>query len=157
MRDSLAANPCALAAQLNLREGDCAALAQLIPADLEFQALVLIGKRLDLVRHIIPETCRLLGAETWPVFHVYARTHWPPGEPCAVHDAHGFCCYIQHHQPDFLCVAELNRLRFALSNEPFVLHFIRRKRTRNQTEPALQVLWRFDRQRWRETTFYFKL
>lgn len=153
MRDALAVNPRALAAQLNLCESDCAALAQLIPADLEFQACVLIRKRLDIVRRIIPETCRLLGAETWPVFHAYARTRWPSGEPSAAHDAHGFCCHLQQHQPDSLCDAERNRLRFACSQNRFALHFIRR----NQSKSALQLFLRFGPQRWRETTFYFRL
>ena len=157
MRDVFAANPRAVAAQLNLRESDCAALTQLIPADLEFQAGVLIRKRLDIVRRIIPETCRLLGAETWPLFHTYARTNWPPGEQSAAHDAQGFCHHLQEHQPDLLCEAELNRLRFAFSQDRFALYLIRRKQAHNQTKSALQLFLRFNRQRWRETTFYLKL
>ncbi len=157
MRDAFAANPHALAAQLNLRESDCAALAQLIPADLEFQARVLIRKRLDLVQRIIPETCRLLASETWSVFQAYARANWPTSGQSAAHDAHGFCRHLQQHQPDALCKAELNRLRFVLSRRPFGLHFIRRKCTRNESKPALQVFLRFGRRRWREITCYFKL
>ena len=153
MRDALAANPRAMAAQLNLCESDCAALAQLIPADLEFQARVLIRKRLDIVRRIIPETCRLLGTETWMAFHAYARTRWPSGEQSAAHDAHGFCCHLQRHRPDSLCDAERNRLCFAFSQDRFALHFIRRK----QTKSALQFFLRFGPQCWRETTFYFRL
>lgn len=157
MRDAFAANPRALAAQLNLCASDCAALSQLIPADLEFQAGVLIRKRLDSVRRIIPETCRLLGAETWPTFHAYARTSWPPREHSAAHDAHGFCRHLQHHQPNSLCEAELNRLRFVLSQDRFSIHFIRHKGKRNKSQPALQLILRFGRQRWREITFYFRL
>lgn len=157
MRDALAANPSALAAQLNLRDGDYAALMQLIPADLEFQAGVLLRKRLDIVCRIVPETCRLLGAETWPVFHAYARTNWPIGEQTAAKDAHGFCRHLKQHRPDFLCEAELNRLRFALSQDRFAFHFIRRKQTRGQTKPALQICLRFKRHLWRETTLYFRL
>ena len=157
MRDAFAANPHALVAQLNLRESDCAALAQLIPADLEFQACVLIRKRLDIVRRIIPETCRALDAEMWPVFKAYARTTWPTSGQSAAYDAHGFCRHLQQHQPDALCEAELNRLRFALSRCRFALHFIRRECTRNESKPALQVFWRSGQRCWREMTFYFKL
>jgi hypothetical protein len=157
LRDALAANPDAVAAQLNLRPGDAAALAQLVPADLEFQARVLLGKRCDLVRRIIPESCRRLGGETWPVFHAYARTNWPTREPSAAHDAHGFCRHLQQHQPDSLCRAELNRLRFALSQKRFALHFIRRRPPHNQPRPALQLFFRLDRRHWRETTIYCRL
>ncbi len=157
LRDALAANPRSLAAQLDLCERDWAALEQLIPADLEFQARVLLGKRCDIIRRIIPETCRRLGAETWPVFHAYARTNWPTREPSAAHDAHGFCRHLQQHQPDSLCEAELNRLRFALSQKRFALHFIRRRPPRNQPRPALQLFFRLDRQHWRETTIYCRL
>jgi hypothetical protein len=157
MRDALAANPHDLLAQLNLRERDRAALAQIIPADLEFQARVLLRKRFDMVRRIVPETCRLLGAETWPVFHAYARTHWLAPGQSAAHDAHGFCLHLQHHQPDSLCEAELNRLRFTFSQDRFAFHFIGRKLTRNQTKPAFQIILRFNRQRWREIVIYFRL
>ena len=157
MRDDFAANPSAVALRLDLTEGDCAALTQLIPADLEFQARILIRKRLDIVHRIIPETCRALDAEAWSVFHAYARTTWPTSGQSAAHDAHGFCRLLQQHQPDALCEVELNRVRFALSRRRFVLHFIHRKSTRNESKPALQVFWRFGQRRWREITFYFKL
>ena len=157
MRDALATDPRAVAVRLNLRESDRAALAQLVPADLEFQADVLLRKRFNLVRRIVPETCGLLGAESWPVFHAYARTHWPAREQSAAHDAHDFCRHLQQRQPDSLCEAELNRLRFVFSSNRFAFHFIRRPHSCHQTKWALQLLLRFDRQRWRETVFCLRL
>lgn len=153
MRDAFAANPHALTAQLNLRESDCSALARLIPADLEFQARVLLRKRLDIVHRILPETCRLLDVEVWPVFHAYARSSWPANGQSAAHDAYGFCRHLQQHQPNALCVAELNRLHFALSRRRLALHLI----TRNKSKPALQILLRLGRWRWREMTLFFGL
>lgn len=157
LRDALAADPRAVAARLNLCESDCAALAQLVPADLEFQADVLIRKRFNLVRRIVPETCRLLGAETWPVFHAYARTHWLRREQSPAHDAQGFCCHLQQHQSDGLCEAEWNRLRFILSPARFACHFIRRPPARNQTKHAMQLFLRLGRRRWREMIFSLRL
>lgn len=157
LRDALATNPYAVAAHLKLRDGDAAALAQLIPAELEFQAGVLIRKRLDLVCRILPETCRRLGAETWPVYLAYARTCWPKREQSATHDAHGFCRHLQQHQPDCLCPAEVNRLRFAVSSKRFALHIIRRRPPPPRTQPILQLFFRLDQQGWRETTVSFRL
>ena len=157
LRDALAADPRAVAARLNLRESDHAALVQLVPADLEFQAGVLIRKRLNLVCRIVPETCQMLGDETWPVFHAYARSHWPARKQSAAHDAQGFCRHVQQHQPDCLCEAEWNRLRFAFSAHRFAIHFIHRQPSRHQSKRGLQLLVRFGRQRWWETIFYLRL
>ena len=157
MRDAFAADARALAAQLNLREQDYEALAQLVPADLEFQANVLLGKRFEVVGRMIPETCRRLGAEAWPVFRAYGRTHWPASEQSATHDAHDFCRHLQQQQPNPNCKAEVNRLRFALSETRFAVHFIARERLGNRATPALQLLFRFRRQRWRETMIYCRL
>lgn len=154
LRDALAADPGAVAARLNLRESDRAALAQLVPADLEFQADVLIRKRLSLVRRIIPETCRSLGAKTWPLFHAYARVHGLARESSAARDAHAFCRDLHHHRHAGLCEAEWNRLQFAFSQSRFALHFIRRRPARWQSPRALQFFLRLGRRRWREMTFY---
>ena len=157
LRDVLAADPRAAAARLNLRESDRAALAQLVPADLEFQADVLLRKRFNLVRRIIPETCRLLGAEMWPAFHAYARVNWPPRERAAAHDAHDFCRHLQRHHPDCVCEAEWNRLRFVHAESRFALHWIRRQPTRHQSKHAVQLLLRLGQRRWREIIFYLRL
>lgn len=153
LRDALAADPHAVAARLDLRESDRAALVQLVPADLEFQADVLMRKRLNVVRHIIPETCRALGSETWPLFRAYARHHALARESSAASDAHDFCRDLHQHRPSDLCQGEWNRLRFAFSRRRFALHLIRRRAVRWQSRHALQFFLRLG-QHWREMTFY---
>jgi hypothetical protein len=154
LRDALAADPQAVAARLNLRESDHAALVQLVPADLEFQANVLMRKRFNLVSQYIPETCRSLGAETWPLFQAYARRHGLARESSAASDAHDFCQELRQHRPGGVSQAEWNRLSFAFSQRRFALHLIRRRPARWQSQRALQLFLRLGRQHWREMTFY---
>ncbi|KAB2644307.1 MAG: hypothetical protein DVB27_12325 [Verrucomicrobia bacterium] len=156
LRDALAADPGAVAARLNLRESDRAALVQLVPADLEFQADILLRKRFGLVRRIIPETCRSLGAEAWPLFRAYARHHAVARESSGARDAHDFCLDLHQHRPAGLCQAERNRLHFAFSQSRFALHLIRRRPAPWQCPRALQFFLRLGRRRWREMTFYVR-
>src|SRR5258708_6828653 len=76
LRDVFAVNPQAAAEQVKLRLADCPAWLQLVPEDVEFQAIVLLRKRLDLVKYFVPETSRQLGEKLWPAFYTYARVSW---------------------------------------------------------------------------------
>src|SRR5580658_6887219 len=87
LRDALAADPRALVARLGVRASDQPALLQLAPDDLEFQARVLLRKRFDSLRRILPETCARLGDEAWSSFYSYARLEWPSGDDPATLDA----------------------------------------------------------------------
>jgi len=74
LRDVFALNPQHAGRQIYLRESDLPAWLQLDPADVEFQAEVLLRKRLDLVKWFAPETCRRLDKKLWPVFRQFARS-----------------------------------------------------------------------------------
>ena len=90
------------------------------------------------------------------VFHAYARTHCPAGAHSVTHDAYGFCRHVRTYRPDSLCKAEWNRPGFAFSQERIALRFVRHKQTGPQTNPAIQLFFRF-RQPCRELIFYFRL
>ena len=68
LRDAFVADPVAFVRGLGLAEADRDRFLRLVPADLEFQARVLLRKRFVLVRDILPRTCENLGDEAWPEF-----------------------------------------------------------------------------------------
>src|SRR5579872_6024806 len=140
LRDAFAANPRAVADKLGLEEGDHLALLQLRPNDLEFQARVLINKRFDTIRKILPETCVLLGENARSAFHRYAREYWPSVKNQGVDDADKFCAFLNKRFPGVLCKAEWNRVRFARSNTKLVLHWVRHRPRGKAFRPALQIL-----------------
>jgi len=154
LRDALANHPHAVAAQLDIRASDRAALLELAPADLEFQACVLLRKRLDAVRRVVPHTCRELDTQAWPTFLLYARTTWPEGANPIAQDACGFCRYLQQRNPGSLCAAEWNRLQFAQSNQRFAMHRVRWRTKQGKPRSALQLLLQPSPAWWREWVIY---
>ena len=157
LRDALATNPQAVALQLGIREDDRSALIRLIPEDLEFQARVLLHKRLDAVRRILPETFRQLDGNSWPSFHQYARTNWPTGDDSRVVDAYEFCRHLKQCSPESLCAAEWNRLQFGLSKKRLALHWVHRPTTAKKNILALQVFLRVRTMRCHEIILYCRL
>ena len=155
LRDALAAQPRAVAAQLGVLASDRAALLELDQEDLEFQARVLLRKRLDAVRRVIPQTCRQLDTQAWPNFLRYARTTWADGENPTAQDAFGFCRFLEQRNASALCPAEWHRLQFALSKQRFAIHRVRWRTKQGKTRPALQFLLRPAPNRWREWLIYF--
>jgi hypothetical protein len=157
LRDALAADPQAVAVQLGVRECDHLAVVQLVPDDLEFQARVLLRKRLDAVHHILPETFRQLDGNAWPAFQQYARTNWPAGDDSIALDAYEFCNHLKQCSPESFCTAEWNRLQFALSKKRLGLRWIHRSVTAKNSIPALQVFIRITSIRWHEMLLFCRL
>ena len=154
LRDAFATQPNVVVEQLGLAAAERAALLALVPADLEFQARVLLRKRLDALRPVIPQTCRELGAQLWPRFLEYARESWPDGDNRAARDAFGFCRFLEPRRPAALCEAEWNRLQFALAQRRFAIHRVRWQSRLGKIRPALQLLLRPAPNRWREWLIY---
>ena len=162
LRDALAANPWAVVEQLAVREADCPALLGLVPADLEYQAEVLLRKRLTVVRHIIPESLSRLQEAAWPLFHAYVRICWPAGENPGPRDAYDFATFLKQHRPDSLCDREWNRLEFFVKRTWLAIHRVRLPRegeNKRRNRHALQVLFRRGREgkRGHEWLFYFQI
>ena len=95
LRDLFAASPQAAAVQVRLQRTDWPAWQQLVPADVEFQATVLLRKRLDLVKFFAPETCRRMGGQLWSAFHDFARAGWPAEGSAKISDAFLFCRHLR--------------------------------------------------------------
>lgn len=138
LRDEFRENGNALADAWNLGGEERASILALDPDDLDFQARVLLRKRYSQIEHIIPATCRALGADAWPVFYAYARTRWPEDE---LRDAHAFCMFVKERNPEVLCTAEWNRLNFITGTRRIAFHL---------AGPALQILLRRRNGGWRE-------
>jgi hypothetical protein len=154
LRDAFAANPQAAARQVHLRAADLPAWLQLIPADVEFQAEVLLRKRLDLVKFFAPETCRQLGEKLWPTFRAFAREHWPPENAAKFSDASQFCERLKQQSPAAVTAAEWNRLRFAFSKRRLAFYAVRMPAARHRARRGLQFFLRGRGRPWREYFFY---
>lgn len=157
LRDLFAINTESAASQIGLREADRAAWRQLVPADIEFQAAVLLRKRLDVVKFFIPETCRRLGEKLWPFFNDYARIHWPGEAQSKIHDAFQFCQHLKRQKPEAIAAAEWHRLHFALSKQRFALHWVEQSSRRGTLRSGFQIMLRGRGGRWREFFFYLGL
>jgi hypothetical protein len=155
LRDHFAANPQAVAAQLNLGRNSWPAFVQLVPEDLEFQSRILLRKRLELVRPLLPETIRRLGQSLWPSFLEYSQASWPTETRAALQDAFQFCQSLRQRHPRLVSESELNRLRFALSERHLAVYWCFRETIGSRTRPMIQLFLRFRTNRWRELALAF--
>lgn len=155
LRDRFAVDPRTVAEEIHLRQSDWTAWEQLVPADVEFQATVLLRKRLDLIKFFAPETCRRMGGKLWPVFYSYARSDWPSDGSAKISDAFLFCQHLKQQNPKAVAASERNRLEFALSKKPADLHWVEKSSRKRKTRRGLQLCLRGRGGRWWEFFFYF--
>ena len=154
LRDAFAANPTATVETLGLRASDHALFFQLQPADLEFQARVLLRKRFDPIRQVLPRTCAQLEEHGWTEFQRYGRTSPPAkGNPIA-EDATRFCQHLLRVTPGAVWTVEYNRARFARSSRKCACYFVRAIPFRQKTFPGLQLFLRSRAPRWHEWLFH---
>lgn len=153
LRDALAENPDAFVRRIGLREADRPAFLKLVPADLEFQAAVLLRKRFALLKPMLPATIRLLGKEAWPEFAVYSRSAPLPPHAATVCDAFGFCTHLQRRRPEVVCPVELNRSDFAFHQRRFSARIAAKHPS--SRFPRLQLMLRLKGNRWWEWQVYF--
>src|SRR5262245_61787810 len=116
LRDAFHSAPLSAIQSLNVFEAECPSLLNLNPVDLEFQAQILLRKRFEAVARLLPQTCSNLGVSAWPAFAEYARDYWPEGQLNPSYDAQSFADrLLSRGEP--VCIAERNRLRFALGGK----------------------------------------
>jgi hypothetical protein len=157
LRDAFAVDPAAIAAQMHLRRTDLPAFLQLIPDDLEFQARVLLRKRFELIRPLLPETTRRLGDQGWTLFLEYGRTSWPTEPRAGLQDAFQFCQRLNELTPEIVSKSERNRLQFALSKKRLAIHWHLLETFRGKGRPLMQLFYRGRSPMWRELLFAFGL
>ncbi|HEY5704114.1 MAG TPA: hypothetical protein VIS96_00905 [Terrimicrobiaceae bacterium] len=158
LRDAFAADPITVARQFSVSDADLRVLVSLPPADLEYQATVLLRKRYDLIRRLLPVTCARLSEAAWPVFREYARSHWPQSAPAELSDARAFCDYLSRTgNPHAPCRSEANRIVFAESDRLFGLYFVPDLPGRRGAHCGIQLLLRYRKHGWRELTIYLSL
>ena len=153
-RDAFAANPFAVAERFGVRAEERVRFAALAPADLEFQASVLLRKRFGDVRRVLPATCARLGVTAWLTFHDFARSRWPCGSGAQLREADEFCLHLNERAPQTLYRHEWNRLRFAMGDAWLVVHWVRCLPIHHHSRRGLQVLLRGRGGRWREWMVY---
>lgn len=157
LRDQFAEDALAAAKNIQLRLTDYPAWQQLVSADVEFQADVLLRKRLDAVKTFAPATCRRLGDTLWPVFREFARHHWPGEEDEKFLDAHQFCRALKQKQPDAVAGWEWNRFKFALSKSHVAFFLVKIPLAKNKSRRGIQLLTRNRSGRGREFFIYLGL
>lgn len=154
LREEFAREPSAVTARLQLRAPDRAAFAALSSEEIEIQAAILIRKRFDAVRRLIPATTDGLGGRAWPLFLAHARGYWPETPAGLIHDTEKFCARLAQSEPRALCAAEMNRLRFHTGQQPLAVHLVRDLRVRGRARRAVQLLVRRGRG-WSEYALHF--
>jgi hypothetical protein len=155
LRDAFAADPIRLTRELGVSDDDFQALVSLSPAELEIQANVLLRKRFDEVRRLLPVTCSRIGKVAWSSFKGYARSHWPQHVPMALCDARAFCIFLRLHNTQALCRSEENRVVFAGSDKRFSLSFVPDVPRGQRTHFGIQLLLRSGRYGWCELAICF--
>ena len=155
LRDAFAADSIQWTRELDVSDEDFQALVSLSLAELEVQANVLLRKRFDEVRRLLPVTCSRIGKVAWSCFKEYARRHWPQQVPMALSDAQAFCIFLRVHNPQILCRSEENRVVFAGSDKRFGLSLVPDLPRREQTH--FGTLFRSGRHGWRELAICFCL
>ena len=148
LRDAFVADPVAFVRGLGLMETDRDRFLRLVPADLEFQARVLLRKRFVLVRDVLPRTCENLGDDAWPEFLRHGRAVAPRSGAQTAEDAFGFSLHLMDCRPGALCPVEFNRCRFVREGSRIALHLV--PSPRRARLPSIQVLFRRGPRRWRE-------
>lgn len=154
LREQFAREPAVVAARLQVRADEREPFAAMSVEEIEIQATILLRKRFDAVRRLIPVTMERLGDQASECFLVHARGYWPEATAMEINDTEIFCTHLAATEPAALCPAEMNRLRFHLNRQPVAVHFVREFRLRGRTRRALQVLIRRGRG-WSEHALYF--
>lgn len=172
LRDEFAADPARVAEQVGLRAGDRAAWGQLVPAELEAQAEVLLKKRFVAVRRVLPRTCRALGGdgedvvdgkkgdhgkkgeEAWRVFRGYARGCWPGEENKVADDARGFCAALRRVRPEAVCGIEAHRAQWLCDGSRWSVRWLAAVPFRKGFRPGVQIFLRWRGARWHEWVVY---
>ena|SRR5581483_5390669 len=159
LRDAFTAHPLGVAEQLGVRSVDRPCLLAISIPDLEVQAEVLVRKRFDAIKRLLPVTLSRLEANGWSSFFRYARVQWPEAAEREIQDATEFCHYCARENPAVICRSELNRLNFALGKKRFAVHFARDLQIRNRKRRGLQIFVRSRRSssQWRESMLYLGL
>ena len=149
LRDDFAVDPDGVVSKLCEDALVRAELVLLKMEDLEVQAEVLLRKRFEVVKRFLPGLITRLETKAWPAFRQYARNQWAS----APQDALGFAEYAGKEDSSKVDPSEMNRLRFAVqSNSLLKIHWIIIK----PSHPALQILMRIEKERWREWVLYLR-
>lgn len=156
LRERFAQAPAAIAEQLRVRATEREAFAALSVEEIEVQARILLRKRFDAVRHLIPATMDRLGATAWKSFLDHARRCWPEPPAMEVHDTRLFCAHLAATQPTVLCRSELNRLHFHLGKQALAMHWVWDLWVRGRPRRAIQMFIRRG-QGWSERSLYWSL
>lgn len=157
LRDRFAADPEVILQAMDVEEGDWASLRQLSVQDLEYQAEILLRKRLDKVRAFLPSTCARLKDAAVPIFLQYARTSWPEEGSLGWKDAEGFLAFLQSHSPESISRSDAYRVAFLKGDRSRELHWSNDLWIRGRSRRGLQILRRTELGNLRESAVYLGL
>jgi hypothetical protein len=157
LRDAFRREPQCALELLDVEPSGRTALLAIDPADLEFQAEVLLCKRFESVSRVIPLTIANAGPRAWRWFAEYSRACWPAGENPGLEDARGFCSYLDGRSPSLVCASERNRVRFTTGTALAAVHIVPDLLLRNRRRHGLQIFLRRSDGRWREVHLLFGL
>ena len=136
--------------KLNVRATDRESLERLAPDEVEFQARLLLRKRLQTIQRCLPIMCQRLGDRLWPTFIDYSSKESSEADPAS--DACRFAECVARAVPGARCSSEINRLRFVTGRARFSLRFTRDAGASMPGGNALQIFIRWRDSKWTEWT-----
>jgi hypothetical protein len=148
LREAFRADRAHTVEALNVRTTDCQAIVRLAPDEVEFQARILLKKRLDAIQRFIPITCERLGEGIWTTFVDYSNKISSLSD--VTEDACCFAEYVAEAVPAARCSSEVNRLRFAKGRSRFCMRFTRDAGRSMLGGRALQAFVRWSDGGWKE-------
>jgi len=157
LRDRFAVDPEAVLQEMDVEEDERESLRQLPAQDLEYQAEILIRKRFDKVRGLLPSTDAHLGLDAFSLFLKYARTTWPEEGSHGWKDAEDFLLFLQKHRPESVSRSDERRVMFLKGQRVWEMHWGDDLWIRGRSRRGLQILRRTRHGSFREWAVYLGL
>ena len=148
LRDAFRKDRVRTVEKLNVSATDRETIDGLALEEVEFQARILLKKRLNAIQRRLPTTCERLGYRLWTTFVDYSGKVSSQGNP--TEDACRFAEYVAMAVPAAKCPSEVNRWQFAAGRALFSVRFTRDAGTSMFGGSALQVFVRWRDDKWRE-------
>jgi len=154
LRAQFKSNPVVTAKRLGLNTQELDFARTVGTDSLDRQADLLIHKRYNHVKKILPWTVQKLGKQAYSEFEKYAGSYWPSGEQYHFQDAENFVEWLMKNANNWLCQVERNRFLVSKRNNRFALHLVSDFFIRNRWRPGLQILIKFGN-KYHEFGFHF--
>ncbi len=154
LRDRFAENPSGVTDHMQVTAEDAASLCESSYEDLECQADILLHKRFEAIKALLPSTLAKLSGQAFPEFRKYARFQWPEGEFRELLDAENFLSFLAISSPFQCSYSDRSRLRFFQNTRGLGFYWAPDLQIDGRCRAGLQILSRTRKSGVREWAVY---